>query len=261
MNYVENHDNQTLFDINALRLLQAAPRRRTARAWALAWRATLFSQGVACACGHRNLEKQIADRTALTGAITSTRIDWTYQSNNFAQACRRWRRCREATILLVEVPEDPRIKPAMKEILWTRDAFLDLLYPCQFHAVSIAHCEGKRSSVTMLNTGPEQIPGLFGSRWQWLCWREFQEDSRTSQRRANDCYLVPEGWELSGFELAVHRANVADTRKAQSAQFDDADHVSIPHVARWRLSYRKPNPNHERQQLQYWCGVHNSNGP
>ena len=227
VNYVENHDNQTLFDINALRLPRGTSKEDRARMQVLGGALTLFSQGVAYVhAGIEILRSKSLDRNSFDSGDHFNRIDWTYQSNNFAQGLPPVEGgAAKDDPILVEVLSDPRIKPAMKEILWTRDAFLDLL---RIRASStlfrLRTAKEIEQRVTMLNTGPEQIPGLLGALIDGTGYAgaNFKKVAYFINAAPTTATLVVPEAELSGFELhAVHRAqNVADTRVKREAKFD-----------------------------------------
>jgi pullulanase len=60
VNYVENHDNQTLFDINAYKLPTSTSKEDRARVQILGAAINAFSQGVAYFhAGHRHAAQQV----------------------------------------------------------------------------------------------------------------------------------------------------------------------------------------------------------
>jgi len=128
VNYVENHDNQTLFDSNAFKLAQDTSPEDRARVQVLGAAIVAFSQGIAYFhAGQELLRSKSMDRNSYDSGDWFNRLDWTLQDNGFAaglppaqdnRASWEWMRPRLA---------DARIKPEPEQIAWTRSAFLDLL--------------------------------------------------------------------------------------------------------------------------------------
>ena len=84
VNYVENHDNQTLFDLNAFKLPLAprAPSARACRCSAAALNA--FSQGITYFhAGVELLRSKSMDRNSFDSGDWFNRIDWTGDVNHF----------------------------------------------------------------------------------------------------------------------------------------------------------------------------------
>lgn len=127
---------------------------------------TLFSQGVAYVhAGIEILRSKSLDRNSFDSGDHFNRVNWTYSTNNFAQGLPpvEGDAARDDPIL-AEALNDPRIKPTRKEILWTRDAFQDLL---RIRASStlfrLRSAKDIEKRVTMLNTGPDQVPGVLAA--------------------------------------------------------------------------------------------------
>ncbi|MGQ3051663.1 MAG: pullulanase-type alpha-1,6-glucosidase [Roseateles sp.] len=132
VNYVENHDNQTLFDVNALKLPLASSREDRARVQMLGAALVAFSQGIAYFhAGQDILRSKSMDRNSYDSGDWFNRLDWTYQTNhfgtglpprqdNFGKDGRDWALARERLV-------DASIAPRPAEIAWARDVFRDLL--------------------------------------------------------------------------------------------------------------------------------------
>jgi pullulanase-type alpha-1,6-glucosidase len=132
VNYVENHDNQTLFDVNTLKLPLATSREDRARVQMLGAALVAFSQGVAYFhAGQDILRSKSLDRNSYDSGDWFNRLDWSYQTNhfgtglppkqdNFGRDGRDWALARERLA-------DPSIAPAPADIAWARDVFRDLL--------------------------------------------------------------------------------------------------------------------------------------
>ena len=84
VNYVENHDNQTLFDINVVKLPVGHIARGARPRAGAGQRDRLLSQGVAYLhAGHDMLRSKSLDRNSYDSGDWFNRIDWS-QDNHFA---------------------------------------------------------------------------------------------------------------------------------------------------------------------------------
>ena len=129
VNYVENHDNQTLFDALVFKLPVDTPPDERARVQTLGAALTLFSQGVAYVhAGQEVLRSKSLDRNSYDSGDHFNRLDWSLQDNGFGAGLpperdngASWPHMQP---LLAQAA---RIRPAPEHIRWARDAFLDLL--------------------------------------------------------------------------------------------------------------------------------------
>jgi pullulanase len=128
VNYVENHDNPTLFDIDALRLPRGTSREGRAQAQAVALATTAFSQGIAYFhAGVDLLRSKSLDRNSYDSGDWFNRIDWSGTDNGFGAGLPpAWDNERSWPVMR-PVLADASIKPTPAEIAWTREAFRDLL--------------------------------------------------------------------------------------------------------------------------------------
>jgi pullulanase/glycogen debranching enzyme len=128
VNYVENHDNQTLYDIHALRLPQATTADERARVQVLGMAFNLLSQGVPYFhAGVEVLRSKSLDRNSYDSGDHFNRLDYSGVDNGFGRGlppawdnANDWPQMRE---LLA----DPALKPAPEIVGYTRRAFLDWL--------------------------------------------------------------------------------------------------------------------------------------
>ncbi|GAB2505619.1 hypothetical protein GCM10027084_20090 [Pseudoxanthomonas sangjuensis] len=128
VNYVENHDNQTLFDIGVFKLPAGTSGEDRARVQMLGAAINAFSQGVAYFhAGIDTLRSKSLDRNSYDSGDWFNRIDWTYADNHFGTGLpprqdngRDWESMRP---LLA----DPSIRPSPRDIAFARDQFRDLL--------------------------------------------------------------------------------------------------------------------------------------
>lgn len=166
VNYVENHDNQTLFDVNVLKLPQNSSAEDRARVQILGAALNMFSQGIAYFhAGVDVLRSKSLDRNSYDSGDWFNRIDWSYQDNYFGSGLppewdngSSWPQFR--TFLA-----DGAIKPGTEQIAWTRDAFLDLLkIRASSRLFRLSSADQIRQRLSFLNSGPQQRPGLIVAR-------------------------------------------------------------------------------------------------
>jgi pullulanase-type alpha-1,6-glucosidase len=228
VNYVENHDNQTLFDNNALKLPRDLPPHERARVQVLAAAINLFSQGVAYFhAGLDTLRSKSLDRNSFDSGDWFNRLDWSYRSNHFGTGLppagdneRSWPQFQP---LLAQA----RVAPRPQDIAWTRDAFRDLLaIRASTPLFRLRTAASVRERLRFLGTGPQQNPaliaaeldgrGLADARFDRLVY--FLNATGTAQQ-----FAWPDeagaAWQLH----PVHRRRgAADRRVAREARFDAA---------------------------------------
>ena len=160
VNYVENHDNQTLFDINVWKLPADTSREDRARLQLLALALNAFSQGIAYFhAGGELLRSKSLDRNSFDSGDWFNRIDWRGQGNFFgtglpprADNAQDWPAMRD---LLV----NPAIKPASEDIRFVRDGFNDLLRIRSSSTLfRLRSAEDIQTRLTFPNSGPDQNP-------------------------------------------------------------------------------------------------------
>jgi pullulanase/glycogen debranching enzyme len=166
VNYVDNHDNHTLFDIDALKLPPATSREDRARVQILGAALTAFSQGIAYFhAGIETLRSKSLDRNSFDSGDWFNTLDWTLQDNGFGRGLPPQADNGTAWPLLRPLLADPRIKPTPHEIRWARDAFLDLL---RIRASStlfrLRSADEIERRLSFANTGPDQVASVLAAR-------------------------------------------------------------------------------------------------
>ena len=159
VNYVENHDNQTLFDINAYRLPTGTSKEDRARVQILAAAINSFSQGVAYFHGGIDtLRSKSMDRDSYNSGDWFNRIDWSYADNYFGTGAPVKDKNGDNWAQIKPLLANPAIKPSGTEIAWTRDAFRDLL---KLRASStlfrLRTGDDIKARLTFHNTGSAQV--------------------------------------------------------------------------------------------------------
>jgi pullulanase-type alpha-1,6-glucosidase len=166
VNYVENHDNQTLYDLNALRLPLATTAAERARVQMLAAAINTFSQGVAYFhAGFDILRSKSLDRNSFESGDWFNRLDWTYRDNYFGTGLPPAADNGKDYALLRPLLANPALKPAPADIAFARDTFRDLLAiraSSTLFRLRTADEIGQR--LRFYNTGPGQVPTVIVGR-------------------------------------------------------------------------------------------------
>ena len=230
VNYVENHDNQTLFDNNAFKLPPGTSREDRARVQILAAAINSFSQGIAYFhAGIDTLRSKSLDRNSYDAGDWFNRIDWSYQDNYFGTGLPRAGDNGENWSVMRPLLANADIKPTPAEIAWTRDAFRDLLkIRASTTLLRLRTAEDIKQRLLFLNTGPSQVPTVLaayinGSGYPGAGFSELIY--LVNVDKVEQVLTVPAA---VGRNLAlhpVHRAADAADKRAQQARFDSASGV------------------------------------
>jgi pullulanase-type alpha-1,6-glucosidase len=128
VNYVENHDNQTLYDVNVFKLPRDTSPEDRARVQALALATVAFSQGIAYFhAGGEILRSKSMDRNSFDSGDWFNRVDWSGQESAFGSGLPPASDNERSWPLMRPLLADPSLRPQPKQIAWTNGAFLDLL--------------------------------------------------------------------------------------------------------------------------------------
>lgn len=160
VNYVENHDNETLYDINAYRLPLDTSSADRARVQLLGMASTALSQGVAYFhAGIDTLRSKSMDRNSFDSGDWFNRLDWHYRDNFFGsglppasgnQADWPWIAPRLA---------NPALRPTPADIAFARDGLRDLLHiRASSSLFRLRTAEEVIARLTFPNSGPAQNP-------------------------------------------------------------------------------------------------------
>ncbi|MFZ6747115.1 alpha-1,6-glucosidase domain-containing protein [Undibacterium sp. JH2W] len=235
VNYVENHDNHTLYDINAFRLPAETSSADRARIQVLALATTAFSQGVAYYhAGVDILRSKSMDGNSFNSGDWFNRLDWSYKDNYFGTGLPPEKDNAQFYPYIKPLLSNPHIKASKKDIAFSRDQFRDLLKirssSSLFRLPTLTDIEQR---LHFYNTGSMQNPllivarlngkGLAGAHFNSLFY--FINISQQSQS------LDLHEQEKARYVLhPVHRATgAADRRIATEAKYDEASgRFSIP---------------------------------
>jgi pullulanase len=167
VNYVENHDNQTLFDNNALKLPRDTSGHDRARVQMLAAAINLFSQGVAYFhAGIDTLRSKSLDRNSYDSGDWFNRIDWSYRTNHFGTGLPPHGDNQGSWGVFKPLLADAAtIAPSPKDIAFARDAFRDLLaIRASTPLFRLTDAAEVRQRLSFPNSGPEQNPAVVVGR-------------------------------------------------------------------------------------------------
>ncbi len=226
VNYVENHDNQTLFDVNALKLPDDTPSAERARVQVLGTALVAFSQGMAYLhAGQEILRSKSLDRNSYNSGDWFNRIDWTLTDNGYGAGLPPDADNAPSWPWMRPLLENPAIKPTPDDIAWTFAATLDLL---RIRASStlfrLRTAADVRARLSFPNSGPGQDPTVVvgridgqdypGARFRGVLYAiNVNPNTRTlaaPETRGEPWVLHP-----------VHHApDAADTRPREAARHD-----------------------------------------
>ena len=225
VNYVENHDNQTLFDINAYKLPVNTSREDRVRVQMLGAAINAFSQGVAYFhAGIDTLRSKSMDGNSYDSGDWFNRLDWSYQDNYFGSGAPPKADNGANYDLIKPLLANPNIKPGARDIALARDMFRDLL---KIRASStlfrLRTARDINERLRFFNTGAKQNPVLLaghldGAGYPDAGFREllyFVNVGTTAQS-----IVLPSEAGKSYVLHPVHRAlHAADKRPAEQAFF------------------------------------------
>ena len=166
VNYVENHDNLTLFDNNAFKLPAGTSREDRARVQMLGAALVAFSQGVPYFhAGMETLRSKSLDRNSYDAGDWFNRLDWTYTDNAFGVGLPMASDNESSWGLMRPVLQSTGIKPAPGDIAWARDTFRDLLkIRASTTLLRLRTAEDIKARLRFLNTGSAQVPTVVAAR-------------------------------------------------------------------------------------------------
>jgi pullulanase len=235
VNYVENHDNQTLFDINAFKLPTNTSREDRARVQVLALAINAFSQGIAYFhAGGEILRSKSMDRNSYDSGDWFNRIDWSMRDNYFATGLPPKDDNGNTYVEIKPLLANALIKPTPNEIKWTRDAFLDLLrVRASSTLFRLRTAEDIKARLSFANVGSAQIPTVIAAHLDGANYpgAGFAEVVYVINVDKVAQTIVVEKTKGKAFALhPVHTsAGAADKRIAREAKLDkNSGKISVP---------------------------------
>ncbi|MYN20880.1 DUF3372 domain-containing protein, partial [Rugamonas sp. FT107W] len=210
INYVEAHDNQTLYDLNVYKLPPATSMAERVRVQSLGAAINILAQGVPLLhAGQEMLRSKSMDRDSYDAGDWFNKLDYSYQSNNFGVGLPMAGVNKDNWPLMSQLLANPLLKPDSVAIVSARNAvnaFLAIRQDSSLFRLRTAQDVSER--LRFHNTGPQQVPGLIvmsidgqqprryeGARYKMVV-AVFNVD------KIGKSIAVPE---LAGRKLGVHR--------------------------------------------------------
>ena len=162
INYIEAHDNQTLFDINAFRLPQSTSLADRVRVQNLGAAIVLLAQGVPFVhAGQEILRSKSLDRDSYNAGDWFNRLDYSYASNNFGVGLPMAGTNQDNWGIMAPILTNPLIKPDTRAILSAKAAFEDLLAIRKDTTLfRLRSAQDVIDRLKFHNVGPSQEPGV-----------------------------------------------------------------------------------------------------
>ncbi|HRO26251.1 MAG TPA: DUF3372 domain-containing protein [Luteimonas sp.] len=234
VNYVDNHDNPTLFDANVYKLPRSTSREDRARVQILGAAITSFSQGVAYYhAGLDTLRSKSLDRNSYDSGDWFNAIDWTYRSNNFGVGLPMHSDNGGNWPVMAPLLADPAFRPMAADIRWTRDAFRDLLrIRASTTLLRMRTATDIEQRLTFHNTGSAQEPTMLvahldGRGYAGAGFRDLVYLINVD-KRAHALPIAGEAGKTYRLH-PVHQARDAADRRAAAARYDrDSGTFHVP---------------------------------
>jgi pullulanase/glycogen debranching enzyme len=159
VNYVENHDNLTLYDNHALKLPIGTSKAERARVQILSAATVAFAQGTAYFhAGVDLLRSKSLDRNSYDSGDWFNKLDFSYSDNNFGIGLPPQRENGSTWDLMRPFLDNAELKAGRTEIDWTRGAFLDLMkIRASTTLLRLRTAADIRARMTLPNTGSGQV--------------------------------------------------------------------------------------------------------
>ena len=234
VNYIENHDNATLFDNDVYKLPLSTSGEDRARVQLLGAAIDAFSQGVAYFhAGVDTLRSKSLDRNSYDSGDWFNRLDWTYRDNGFGAGLPPQGDNGDNWDVMRPLLANAAIKPTATDIRWTRDAFRDLMRirasTRLFHLRTSAEI---RQRLAFHNTGSTQVPTVLAAHLDGRGYAGAHFDDVLyfiNVDKVAQTLTIPQeagkAYRLHPVHLA---ANAADRRAAQATWDPASGRVNLP---------------------------------
>ncbi|WP_156760843.1 pullulanase-type alpha-1,6-glucosidase [Microbacterium karelineae] len=162
INYVDAHDNETLYDLGVLKMPVGTSMDDRVRMNALAQATVTLSQGVPFwHAGTELLRSKSLDRNSYDSGDWFNRIDWTGQESTFGSGLPPKADNGEKWDLMAPLLADETLKPDADAMADAERAALDLLrIREEVPLLRLGRAELIAEKVSFPNSGPDQAPGV-----------------------------------------------------------------------------------------------------
>lgn len=166
INYIEAHDNQTLFDLNTYKMPANSTLADRVRVQNIGAAINMFSQGVPFFhAGQDMLRSKSLDQNSYNSGDWFNALDFSYQSNNFGVGLPPAASNQGNWSLMSPILTNPLIKPDSAAIQSASDYFRELLAVRNDTTLfRLRTGADVMSRLAFYNTGANQVPGLIVER-------------------------------------------------------------------------------------------------
>ena len=166
INYVEAHDNDTLFDAIQLKAPAATALASRVRMQNVGLSLVTLAQGVPFIhAGSELLRSKSLDRNSYNSGDWFNRLDFTYQTNNWGVGLPPAGDNQANWPIMKPLLTNPALRPSPAQILDTLETFRDLLEIRKSSPLFRLRTAGQIDArLSYANGGPDQIPGLIAMR-------------------------------------------------------------------------------------------------
>jgi len=224
VNYAENHDNLTLFDSLAYKLPQETSSAERARVQMLAGALVAFSQGVAYFhAGQEIMRSKSLDGNSYDSGDLFNVLDWTYQHNRFGNALPDLQGSPQAKAISLALLQDTNLQPTHADILWSRNAHLDLLKIRKSSKLfRLETAQDVQVRLTFFNTGSQNDQRLVAGHLQGHDLNDFAEliyfvNASTQAQRLEIPQMAQKSFELHPVQASPQ---AADSRPREHAKYE-----------------------------------------
>ncbi|WP_430648020.1 pullulanase-type alpha-1,6-glucosidase [Agromyces sp. GXS1127] len=162
INYVDAHDNETLFDLGVLKLPQETSMADRIRMNTLSLATVTFSQSPSFwHAGTELLRSKSLDRNSYNSGDWFNRIDWTGQESTFGSGLPMQADNEDHWPVMAELLADPALKPTAEDIAAAEASALDLLrVRSSVDLLQLGSAELIEQKVSFPNSGADATDGL-----------------------------------------------------------------------------------------------------
>jgi len=162
INYVDAHDNETLFDLSVLKLPVGTSMADRVRMNTLSLATVTLSQTPSFwHAGTELLRSKSLDRNSYNSGDWFNRIDWTGQESTFGSGLPRAADNQEKWPVMEPLLANPALKPGAGDIAAAEAAALDLLeVRSDVRLLRLGSADLISRKVTFPNSGPDAVPGV-----------------------------------------------------------------------------------------------------